>query len=414
MSLVTSVCGHAGRVAVILGLAPAVFASGAGTKATFAVSETGTATVSVPIQVPRGIAGVEPQLSLNYSNGGGNGSLGIGWSVGGLSAITRCPKSKLHDGERGAVNFSKNDRYCLDGQRLLSTSSNANGAYSTAGTEYRLERDNFSRITAIGTHISDEPQGFKVETKSGLVMEFGADSSGSADGTGAVIMAAKADPSNPSVGPQNKILRWMLRRISDRTTQPSSVQFYYCIGEVNPNLQCEPRSTGIVSLHYIQYSNRSGQPGSSAVVFGYEAREDRSFQFYSGAVQRQTQRLSYIATFIGFSGITTAATRGSRVKAYEFTYESLGTAQSPTRLTPTSRLVKIQEIGNPNVDLTSKASRSSTDALPPLDFVYAPDNLHGQVFHQDPLATAMPPKTIVRPRECGGYAGPGQAVILCP
>ena len=54
-----------------------------------AVSDGGQAAFSVPIQAPPGIAGLEPKLALQYSRGGG-GPFAVGWSLGGLSVITRC------------------------------------------------------------------------------------------------------------------------------------------------------------------------------------------------------------------------------------------------------------------------------------------------------------------------------------
>ena len=43
---------------------------------------TGTSSYSVPISVPPGVAGFVPSIALRYSSGGGNGELGIGWSMG--------------------------------------------------------------------------------------------------------------------------------------------------------------------------------------------------------------------------------------------------------------------------------------------------------------------------------------------
>src|SRR5207245_269243 len=43
---------------------------------------TGTATFTVPIALPPGRRGTQPGLSFGYSSSGGNGVLGIGWSVG--------------------------------------------------------------------------------------------------------------------------------------------------------------------------------------------------------------------------------------------------------------------------------------------------------------------------------------------
>jgi len=43
---------------------------------------TGTSSYSVPIALPPGVAGFVPSMALRYSSGGGNGELGIGWSLG--------------------------------------------------------------------------------------------------------------------------------------------------------------------------------------------------------------------------------------------------------------------------------------------------------------------------------------------
>jgi Salmonella virulence plasmid 65kDa B protein len=134
----------------------------------FAVSPSGAATYSIPIQVPPGVAGMEPKLSLEYNSQGGNGIMGMGWNLAGLSSITRCPATMAQDGVRGSVNYDDKDKFCLDGQRLMVVS----GAYGAPGSEYRTEIESFSRITAIG-QAGTGPASFTVKTKAGLTMEYG-------------------------------------------------------------------------------------------------------------------------------------------------------------------------------------------------------------------------------------------------
>src|SRR5215510_15628707 len=42
---------------------------------------TGTGNFSVPLALPPGRNGFQPQLSLGYSTGSGNGAFGLGWSL---------------------------------------------------------------------------------------------------------------------------------------------------------------------------------------------------------------------------------------------------------------------------------------------------------------------------------------------
>ena len=103
------------------------------TAGSFRVDESGSATYSIPLVEAPGSGGVQPQISLNYSSQGGNGIMGVGWSIGGLSTITRCRQTKETDGQSTAVDLTSDDRFCLDGQKLVAVS----GTYGASGTEYR-------------------------------------------------------------------------------------------------------------------------------------------------------------------------------------------------------------------------------------------------------------------------------------
>src|SRR5262249_46834829 len=64
----------------------------------FSVSDRGTAVYTVPLVLPPGRAGFQPNIKVEYDSSKTNGPMGIGWSVGGLSSIARCPPAVAKTG----------------------------------------------------------------------------------------------------------------------------------------------------------------------------------------------------------------------------------------------------------------------------------------------------------------------------
>jgi len=128
----------------------------------------GIANYTIPIQIPAGTNNIVPSLSIMYQSQGADGLLGLGWNLIGLSGITRNLKSFYHDGFVGPVNNDNNDRFAIDGVRLISTS----GSYGSNNTTYSKESEDFSRTISYGVSGSG-PSYFIVETKEGVVMEYG-------------------------------------------------------------------------------------------------------------------------------------------------------------------------------------------------------------------------------------------------
>lgn len=143
------------------------------TEGQLSVSLNGVAGYSIPIAVPAGINGVVPQISLVYSSQAGNGIAGYGWNISGVSAITRIPRTKFHDGSVGGVNLDANDRFALDGQRLILKTG---AAYGGAGSTYETESFSNLKITAVGVSplgANYGPASFLVSYPDGSVAEFG-------------------------------------------------------------------------------------------------------------------------------------------------------------------------------------------------------------------------------------------------
>jgi len=136
---------------------------------------------SIPLDVPAGRAGMAPRLSLEYSSGGGNGALGVGWSLAGASSrIVRCgrvPASATDGNTRSGVTFSAEDRFCWDGQELVATGvapgASGTGAYGANNTQYRTESNQFSMFVSEGTN-SAGPDRFVVSAKDGRKLVYNA------------------------------------------------------------------------------------------------------------------------------------------------------------------------------------------------------------------------------------------------
>ena len=130
-----------------------VYSTGAAgrTKGSFTVSPTGAATYTIPIWAPPGPRGVQPRIALTYNSQGGNGYVGVGWGVSGLSSIYRCNLTSAQDAAPAPVALVTGDGYCLDGQRLRLTS----GTYGETGSTYQTEVANFMNVTAYG--VAGEP-----------------------------------------------------------------------------------------------------------------------------------------------------------------------------------------------------------------------------------------------------------------
>ncbi len=138
------------------------------TPASADVSSSGGSTYSIPIALPPGTNGVVPSVGLVYNSQAGNGIAGTGWSISGLSVITRTSRSMYYDNETNAVEMSANDRFVLDGARLIGKS----GTYGADGATYGTESENFATVTSNSTQ-GNGPEWFQVVTKDGVIMEFG-------------------------------------------------------------------------------------------------------------------------------------------------------------------------------------------------------------------------------------------------
>ena len=92
---------------VALGTSLNAFANAVGrTQGSYATSRTGAATYSIPVWAPPGPHGVQPHIALTYNSQQGNGYVGVGWAVSGLSSIYLCNRTIAQDGAAAPVDLA--------------------------------------------------------------------------------------------------------------------------------------------------------------------------------------------------------------------------------------------------------------------------------------------------------------------
>jgi Salmonella virulence plasmid 65kDa B protein/FG-GAP-like repeat/Insecticide toxin TcdB middle/N-terminal region len=287
---------------------------------TIDVGASGQPSYNYAIQVPPGVAGVVPSVGLSHDGGGVNGPVGYGWSLRGVSAITRCPQTRAIDGFTRGVAYDGNDKLCLDGQRLIqvdpstgavinesNTSATSSNPFQTGDAlglasgfrEYRTERETFSRIRAYGSAAAaaDGPLYFKVWTKAGQIYEYG------------TATNTMANATIPAQG-RTATTAWVVSRISDGAG--NYIDFQYdqrdtAWGSVSSSdTTSTTAATGREwNLSEIRYTGTSTSAPKNKVIFTYEdrpnaadlsSRQDRSETYHLGSKNVSIRRLSTITT----------------------------------------------------------------------------------------------------------------------
>ncbi len=217
---------------------------------------TGTASVTIPIEVPQGRAGIQPGINLLYNSSSGNGILGLGWTME-LGSIQRSTK-------KGVPQYDKNDTFVI----TLAGSQQALVDISGAGTEFRPKIEgSFMKIKFNGTN-------WTVTDKKGTIYYFGSSSA-----------SRLSVPGKPT-----QIFRWHLDKIEDLNGNFLLVNYNSEGSQIYPSTIDYTGNTILGSLPYAQ------------IRFNYENRAsvgDASESYIAGFKTALTRRLKNIETFVG-------------------------------------------------------------------------------------------------------------------
>ncbi|GIU51200.1 hypothetical protein TUM4438_40000 [Shewanella sairae] len=245
----------------------------------FKVSQQGAATYTLPIEVPAARGGLAPEIALNYSSTSSDGYLGMGWSLSASSVIARCPQSFAQDGQLRGVDLTREDKFCLDGQRLVLIS----GQYGENNSQYIKELDDASVVTALGQQSGGGPAAFKLETKAGEIHYFGDLSSLSnlqfndIDGNNSEEDAAISV--DTQTGPVTRL--WALKAIED--SLGNYISYHY---------QKSDTEQVLTSIDYA--GHRDGELPYTQVKFHYTANPHPKSGYVYGEAVSVSKLLSHI------------------------------------------------------------------------------------------------------------------------
>lgn len=250
------------------------------TEGSFSVAPNGAATYDIPLVVPPGTAGMMPHLSLSYNSGTIGDILGVGWSLNGLSAITRTSQTIYHDGKVSPVSLDFNDRFELDGKRLIVTNA---GSYGANGTKYGTEEESFEEIVSVFI-LGDGPQQFKVTTKDGTQLFYGYSN----------------DSRIEASGGSSTVLTWLLNYVLDNKGN------YMTISYIEDNV------TGEYRPDHIDYTGNAGMGLTpyNQIKFVYGNRADKQLFYFAGHQVKQTSLLVAIEMYA----------EGTKMHEYNFNY----------------------------------------------------------------------------------------------
>lgn len=301
---------------------------------------TGTGNFTVPIALPAGRNGFQPQINLVYSTGNGAGFFGLGWSLSipGISRKTSRGVPRYHDDQ---------DTFVLSGSEDLVPFGPTDG-----GKSYHPRTEGlFARIVHVQSTNTDH---WEVRTKDGLISFYGTPQKLGAD-PAAITRPAMSSP---------EVFAWKLSRTEDTFGNLIDYQYRSDSGTDGPHSWAQPL---LGQIRYVDYIDTAGQLDYLvSVSFEYENRPDPFSDYRAGFEIRTTQRCTAIE--ISTHPKLETLPGPFHVRRYEFSYtnDALNNASLLTQV----RVFGFDDIG------------ARVQELPPLTFGYStfePDQRKFQV-----------------------------------
>jgi RHS repeat-associated protein len=331
---------------------------------------TGTGNFTVPIALPPGRNGFQPQLNLVYSTGNGNGLIGLGWSLS-IPGVSR-------QTSKGIPHYDDvKDTFVLSGaEDLVPVERDA------ASTRYQPRTEGlFAKIL----HRQDPGNNYwEVRSKDGLVSLYGTPGEKGND------PAAIAKPTD-----RNRLFAWKLTRTNDPFG--NRIDYLYERDAVQTDGSHSWDQLYLSEIRYADYGSPTNPQFLVKVKFAYETRPDPFSEYRAGFEIRTVRRCTRIEVFTQPS--TEVLTR-----TYRLLYlDQRGLLSEQLPLNGVSLLSQVRVEGHDGIE---------TEPLPPLEFSYTQFEPEGRDF--SPIAGPdLPPGSLARPEyELADLFGNGLPDVL--
>lgn len=299
---------------------------------------TGTGNFSVPLTLPAGRNGLQPDLALTYSTGHGNGFFGVGWSLK-LPSIQRKTNNgiPLYDDLR--------DTFVYGGAEDLVPMPGG----VAPRKRYRPRSESlFARIEHIRTAFTDH---WEVRTKDGRVSIFGTPNTAGAD------PAVIANPNNT-----RKILFWALTQTRDPFGNHVLYEYERDVSNVDGPHHWDQLYP--LLIRYAEHGATAAPEFLISVTFNYMPRSDPFSHYRAGFEVRTVRRCSRIE-------IHTHAEVDRHVGSIHFRYQDEITPPQPPPPNGLSLLAEVQIEGHDG---------TQSEEMPPLAFAYSTFDLEKRRF----------------------------------
>lgn len=273
----------------------------------------GNASFNFHIESPKGRQGMEPNLNISYSSDGGNGVLGEGWSLNGISSINV-------ETRWGVPQYNPNietETYLLDGQMLAQGDGdnnltmahrNLNIARTNRTTQFFKRRESdFSKIERIGS-LGDYL--WVITDKNGTKYYYGGTINGETRTLDAVLKNG------------NKIAEWKLRKIEDQFD--NSIEYFYNATEESLNGNVI-KSINLIKVRYTIYQGNIKLKNVYELDFDYNNRDLAKDFIFNARYGFLSSTNSKSLNFIKINSVDHSVPTGAvvtNIRKYKFNYSN--------------------------------------------------------------------------------------------